>query len=217
MVMRPTLSIVVPTMPGRESTLSRLLNVLEPQLWGDHAAVYVICGPSGLGEKVERGYRVAGEPGNEANEWVAIIDDDDMVSQDYVVTALSYLTDGTPDYLGYPVLCTREGRYWMTNQTWFTPDPNWSTYERGVSPKCLLRRSIGLQVPFMNDYTADMRWCLAATKLVQTYAYVDEGRALYHYDWWPHEYGAGEGRDVGTWDYDPARFTWLGEPEEGTP
>jgi glycosyltransferase involved in cell wall biosynthesis len=84
------LSILICTMPEREGTLGELMDVLEPQLTPD---VEVLIDPDEyptIGDK--RNALVARSSG----EYVCFVDDDDMVSLDYVGRILKAV-EGRPD------------------------------------------------------------------------------------------------------------------------
>ena len=94
------LNVVIPTMAGRESSLSRLLHVLEPQT--DLIDVTIMRGPSGLGDKINQAYRLF------SVGLVAIVDDDDLVSADFGARCSdgSMTASGLAEYIAFPILCT---------------------------------------------------------------------------------------------------------------
>lgn len=204
------LTIAIPTMPGRESTLSRLLHCLEPQVRfiNEHSLtrgieVVVISGPGGLGNKINQAFALPPDEGH-----VVIVDDDDLVRDDFVRTVLD-IYDGTMDYIGWDVLCTAHDRYWMTNHTRANRFGDWKSTDRGPSVKCAVRKAIGRQIVFGNSYEADKAWCRDLVRLIRTHDYIDA--ALYRYDWWEQYAWKSEGRDVGMWPFNPANFTFIEE------
>lgn len=196
------LTIAIPTMPGRESTLSRLLHCLEPQL--PFCDVVVISGPGGLGNKINQAFALPGDG------WVAVVDDDDLVVSDFAETvAVELRSQHYLHYLGYDILCTAHGRYWMTNHTRANRCGDWTGVDRGPSIKGVVAKSIGSQIVFGNGYEADRRWTPELARRIRHHDYIE--RPLYHYDWWEAYAWKAEGRDVGQWPYNPANFTFIEE------
>lgn len=99
-------SILVPTIAQREPLFLRLLGALLPQADEAAGAVEVV------------GYRNAGRPSlgvirdsmlaNARGKYVAFVDDDDMISEDYVSTVLPLLADD-PDHVGFRMEYSEDG------------------------------------------------------------------------------------------------------------
>lgn len=206
------LSVIVPTIPERHSSLSRLLCVLGDQLvdlrtpYG--AEVIVVDGPGLLGDKIGAGLAAA------RGLMSVVVDDDDMVIGDYLRTlAHAARWDGV-DFIGYRIAYTVGGRFSASISHRHDGDNEWVGWDRGISPKCPFRTALGRQVPFGNDFTADREWIKAMAPLIRTGSFVD--RHMYHYDF--SESAStflGDGRrDVGEWPYDRGRFRWLSTTQE---
>jgi glycosyltransferase involved in cell wall biosynthesis len=111
----PRLSILIPTIPSRADLLSRLLKCLEPQLAAANGAVEVIsdCEPS-----ENRGGRPTGCRRNDLvakvqhDGWVASIDDDDLVADDYCSRILAAL-ERDPDCVGIVGVMTTDNTHSM--------------------------------------------------------------------------------------------------------
>jgi hypothetical protein len=197
------LTVIVPTIPGRESMLSRLLHGLGEQDLTD-AEVLVIYGEGGLGHKVNLGLSVA------YGTFSVIVDDDDELAADYVPTVVAAITaNPDADYIGHRIAYIHDGRWTASITHRLEGDPLWDSEPRGVGPKCPFRTAIGASVDFEDDYTADRRWSQAVHALCYQGAFID--RHLYRYDFRPGGsvfVGAGGG-DVGAWPFDPLKFRWL--------
>lgn len=191
------LTIVVPTIPGRESLLSRCLHSITNQ--GD-VAVLVVDGDGRLGDKVV----AAAE--SVATTYMTVVDDDDYLDGGYLSAVLPEL--GVVDYVGFRFVELNCGRF--ENMSASSAEFNlWGRRSRGPVPKGVTRTSIVRSVGFGNGYYADRRWMTAARQHIKRWAFID--RALYVHDWWPVLSSFGDTRtprDVGEWPHGPvARLT----------
>jgi hypothetical protein len=192
-------TIVIPTIPGRESLLSRCLHSITAQP-GD-CQILVIGGDGLLGDKVNRAAQLV------ETEHMTIVDDDDWLADSYVESIEAAL-ETDPDYVGLKVLCTIDGKFMQVNATRGDHD-QWTPYWKGPVPKGVTRTQIWRDTPMGNHYTADRDWMAAAAGKVKTSVFID--RELYFYDYWPNGSSFAPGgnvtRDVGTWPYDRNRVT----------
>lgn len=211
------LSIVIPTMPGRESLLSRCLHSITGQR-GDYEVI-VVGEPEGLashiepGPKIEHGYRAA------AGEYVSVVDDDDEVAADYIERIATeaewiYRTPEYPaliDYIGFGIRWTSGGVYqgtcWTSGgcKVWGQPCRSW---QRCPVPKGVIRTELARKATNGAGYDHDRQWSAEASALVKTW--VDIDRVLYFYDDQSGKWGAG--RDVGQWPFDESKVTRLEMP-----
>jgi hypothetical protein len=100
------LSILVPTVPGRESKLARLLASLDAQTHGRHDVELLVLRDSRsltIGEKRNKMVQIA------RGEYVAFVDDDDAVAADYVETICKSLLQAAPDVLCFTVAVMGHG------------------------------------------------------------------------------------------------------------
>jgi hypothetical protein len=202
------LTICIPTVPGRESLLSRLLWTLQPQL-SDRVEVLVSPGRRPMGDKLNEMFAAA------RGTYVVAIDDDDLVTSDYVAT-ITQLAEHDLDFIGHDILWLEDGRYAGRVRHRIGGDTSWRSLDRGVSPKCPVRTDIARRVRFGNEYTADRAWSAAAHEQCESGTYL--ARCLYIYDHWSDHmvgtspddprYGRPQ-RDVGIWPFDREAFTWL--------
>lgn len=101
------LSILVPTVPGREIKLARLLSELEPQVQRRGDVELLVLRDTRrltIGEKRNKMVAIAD------GEYVVFADDDDAVSPDYVAAICKSLRDERPDVLCFQVRVVGHGR-----------------------------------------------------------------------------------------------------------
>lgn len=198
------ISVCIPTMPGRESTLSRLLHQLD----GHRLDVMVHTRVAPMGDKLNEMFAQA------QGDYVVCVDDDDLFFPS-LIHGIDW--DAQPDFVGWKILVSINGRVAGEVEHRFGQDPQatWTDRYRGVSPKCLVCTDIARQVPFGNEYTADREWSREVQSLCRTAAFVDE--LVYHYDHWesamlgtnPGDKPHAQQRDVGKWSYSKHRPRWL--------
>lgn len=184
----------MPTIPGRESLLSRCLHSITNQS-GRDVEVLVVGGDGRLGDKITAAAAAVG------TDYMTVVDDDDYLDGGYLAAVLPEL--GVVDYVGFRFAELNSGR--LENISTSSAEFNaWGCRNRGPVPKGVTRTSIYETVPFGNDYRADRRWMTAAHRLIKSWAFVD--RVLYVHDWWPNVSsfaGTCEQRDVGEWPHGP--------------
>lgn len=102
----PSWTILVPTLGERRALFERLMAGLLPQLdpYGGRVRVlgWYNDGSPSLPKIRQRLVETAG------TEYVSFVDDDDLVSRDYVAEIVSAL-DNRPDYVGFQVQCYSNG------------------------------------------------------------------------------------------------------------
>ena len=204
--MKPLLTACVPTIPRRESLLSRLLFTLTRQ---PALEVIVATGDAPMGDKVNAMFAAA------RGKFVAVIDDDDMVAEGYMAHLASGL-QGDYDFIGHDVLWLEDGKFAGIVSHSLGGATAWNTLQRGPSPKCPTATHIARNIPFGNDYAADRPWSLAVQQLGRSGGYIPA--PLYIYDHWNgHMVGTSPDdprfsqpqRDVGSWPYAREAVTWL--------
>lgn len=202
------LTICIPTVPARQSLLSRLLFTLERQI-DEGVEVLIADGSRPMGDKLNEMFAVA------AGRYVVAVDDDDLLADDYWPTVRQAVIERR-DFIGYDILWLEDGRFAGIVRHSLDGDPLWRSLNRAVSPKCPVRTELAREVSFGNEYTADRLWSLEVYKRCQTGVHVP--LALYTYDHWnDHMLGTEPSdlrhhrpqRDVGQWPFTPSRFTWL--------
>ena len=144
------LSILVPTIPSRGELLSRLLAILAPQVTPEvEILVNMDSGAKTIGDKRNSLLRAA------EGEYVSSIDDDDLVSSDYIEQLMVGIN------LGVDVVSIR-GLYFENGvhkgetidkpyQAWRTiPGDGTLTFLRGTQHLDAIRREIAQSVKFEN-------------------------------------------------------------------
>lgn len=196
------LTVAVPTIPGRESLLSRCLWSITEQATDE---VHVLCvqGTGGLGDKANLAAL------HTQAQYLTIVDDDDYLDGAYVSTVLPHLQRGV-DYVGFKVVQWIDQRLDGIGSTRGDRD-GYAKRGRnhGPCPKGVTSVDIWRQVPFGNSYTADRVWSEQVFPHIRSHAFVD--RALYVYDHQPatSAFLGGGHRDVGVWPYDASKVEFL--------
>lgn len=201
------LTVIIPTMPGRESPLSRLLHGLSEQD-ESRAEILVLVGRDGLGDKINRGLQEA------SGRLSVLIDDDDEVAADFLSTicdeAMAHKYATPPEFIGYHHAYLKDGVFRGTITYRLDGDPSWTGGAvRGVHPKCPFLTEKGRLVEFGNHYVADQDWSAQMTQLLVGGAFID--RHMYRYDYWRKgsTFTGNGARKVGMWPFDRDRFRWI--------
>jgi len=201
--MSPVLTVFVPTIPGRESLLSRCLWSLS-QVPDERCEILVVHGPGKLGDKYDTAVGAA------TGDMFVMIDDDDWVAADYATTVCDMIDAEGGDMVGYLVASLMNGRYKFTISHRFGGSTNWMRIlDRGPSLKVPTSTNIVRQVPLGNEYDADQRWMLTVAKLVRSGSFID--RHMYMHDYWAGQsaFRDREHGSIGTWPFNPAQFRWV--------
>jgi Glycosyl transferase family 2 len=171
-------SILILTMPERYAMLSRLMLRLMPQLKGRsdiEIIVRTFDSRFALGENRELLRNMS------SGEYINFIDDDDLVSADYVAKIYPLL-DGT-DYISFPVQCYVDGQeswtftYCLKYLHVYGP----MDQSRDISPLHPMRRDLALMVPMEGGREEDIRWAngIRNLNLVRNEYHIE--KILYHY------------------------------------
>jgi hypothetical protein len=197
-----SITVCIPTIPSRRSTLSRALWHLR----GQDCDVLVADGMAPMGDKLNEMFAKA------TTTHVVCLDDDDYLGPERIIDQGFVMAD----FVGYRILWLENGRFAGSVAHRGDGDTTWRTFDRGVSPKCLVRTEIARAHEFGNHYTADREWSEAVQADIETHTFIDQH--LYVYDHWDaHMVGttpdAGRidapQRDVGVWPFDEGAVTWL--------
>lgn len=167
-------TIGILTVPQRKGMLTRLLKVLEPQI-GDRDIEILIND-----QDWEIGAKRQWCLDNAKGEYFCFVDDDDMVSDNYV-DAIYPLLDGV-DYIGFQVQFYWDGEPWKPTyhslqcgvHTIFADD---TAFYRGVSHLNPMRTEVARQGVYEGGFGEDNRW--SALVEPKTEHYIDE--VMYHY------------------------------------
>lgn len=142
--------ILIPTMPARSAMLQGLLAVLEIQMVPG-VAWLTDDGPGSIGTKRQRMIEAA------TADYVAFVDDDDMVAPDYIARIMPCL-ESRPDCVGITMHVTMDGKDWnplpiFQHSLRFRENTNWHGQERTPHHLCPIRRDLCILRRF-----SDKRW-----------------------------------------------------------
>ncbi len=144
--------ILIPTMPGREAMLLRLIKLLEPQIarHGD-ASYFIDAGEGSIGAKRQRMIEKA------TADYIAFVDDDDAVSADYLDRIMRCLAT-KPDCVGITMRVTMDGRDYHPSPIFrhslrYKENFQWHGHDRTPHHLCPLRRSLATRSRF-----PDLMW-----------------------------------------------------------
>jgi hypothetical protein len=184
MTAAPSWTILVPTLGERRALFERMMAGLLPQL-DPYAGRVRVLGRYNDGSPplpkirqslVERA----------ATEYVSFVDDDDLVSRDYVAEIVGALAN-RPDYVGFQVQCYSDGvptgvaYHSLEFKTWRNLT---GRYERDISHLNPIKRSLALRADFSiarPGRPEDRAWVdqLRRARVLKTQVVVP--RILYHY------------------------------------
>jgi hypothetical protein len=144
--------ILIPTMPGREAMLLRLIKLIEPQIARHQAASYFMDpGEGSIGVKRQRMINKA------TADYIAFVDDDDLVSADYLDRIMPCLA-AKPDCVGITMHVTMDGRDYHPSPIFrhslrYKENFQWYGHDRTPHHLCPLRRSLATRSRF-----PDLMW-----------------------------------------------------------
>lgn len=188
-VVEPLWTILVPTLGQRRDLFQRLLDRLLPQVDAARGAVKVVAywnnGERTLPDIRQTLVETCG------TEYLCFVDDDDLVSEDYVASILAAL-ESRPDYVGFRVQCYTDGQrqgvasHSLRHGRWFEDYSQDPGLFRDISHLNPIRASAAKQADFRlvsPGRAEDRRWAFQLRKkmLLQTEVMVE--RVLYHYLW----------------------------------
>jgi hypothetical protein len=174
----PRLSILILTLKSRESMFDRLLSVLGPQCEGLPVEIIVEKddGESCIGDKRNRCLDRA------TGDYIAFIDDDDLVHDEYVELILNGIETGA-DCIGFKSLISKDGKplgeqYWRLDNERFWKDdrnPDWIIWYRRPTHQCAVKRELALQVRFpRQNLLEDIDYIDRLFPLLKTGHFIDE-------------------------------------------
>jgi glycosyltransferase involved in cell wall biosynthesis len=205
MTAAPLWSILVPTLGERRPLFERLMTGLLPQLDPYAGAVRVIGwfnnGSPPLPKIRQCMVETAGTP------YVSFVDDDDLVSPDYVAEIMTALGQD-PDYVGFQVQCYSDGApigvayHSLEFKRWRNLP---GRFERDISHLNPIRTRLALRADFSITRAGraeDRAWAdqLRRARVLQTQVVVP--RILYHY-----LYSTSRAPGAGSRWQDPRRIT----------
>lgn len=188
------LSILICTIPERNTYFNRLKHELQDQIIKSYSEIEVIANdkPGSIGDKRNELLEMA------SGQYVCFIDDDDMISKDYIETLLKGI-ETEPDCISLRGVITWNGerpevfehsiRYkeYKTNKTYRTEEP-FIKYERYPNHLNCIKASIAKQFKFpSSNFGEDTDWAtqLHNSGLLKNEYYTDN--ILYQYLFKPNK------------------------------
>jgi hypothetical protein len=186
--MQPLLTILIPTVVGREAEVDRLIGSIDLQcsILGGYDEVEVIQLKDNkeitIGEKRERLYKMA----NGLFSWQ--IDDDDAIAPDAIQTILAVIKDNPSiPCITFRENCMMNGEYKSSNHSikydrWYD---NFDGYDYVRCPfyKDVIRTDIAKSVPFEYiRYNEDEKFSMAIKPLLTDEAHIDKEIYFYIYE-----------------------------------
>lgn len=176
--MKPILSILIPTIPERESKLAALMSKLQSQI-GELPVEVVAFSDNRkrtIGDKRTGLLRLA------QGDYIAFVDDDDDISEDYVAAILG-AAQSQPDVITFRQHSTYNGlesivEFHAKNQD--APFRPGEVTLRAPWHVCAWKRSkVDSCVFGRSNYGEDIVWCMQARRRVQTSIHIP--RILHYY------------------------------------
>lgn len=193
----PKFSILCATVQNRCDLFAKLHAELKRQADGKPVEIVVACDAKeiSIGKKRQNLLEAA------KGDWIAFVDDDDWISQNYVDKILTAL-EQNPDCVGFKIECSFNGgppQKAVTSIRYlrWAEDRDGYKFVRGIYHKSVVRRSISLGVGFLDlRYGEDRPHSEGLMRLVKKEAFVDA--VLYYYRYHREPFGKKYGI-VGPW------------------
>ena len=207
-----TWDILIPSLNARHGMLDELLDILLPQI--TPVVRVLVCQDNGQLAAAAKCNRLT-ETSNA--EYISFIDDDDLVSADYVAR-ITYALWQKPDYVGFRVRYTADGAPQVpVVHSLQYPGPWKNTDEgnfRDIQQFNPIRRELALLAPWKGGYDADRMRAdrLREMGVVKFEVFVDA--ELYHYRYRSDLTYSPDIRNTLTTDVTPPRrseewLTWI--------
>jgi len=175
------LSILTPTIPGREEKVKALSEKIQSQI-GDLPVEHLIFSDNrkrSIGGKRQALVNIA------RGQYIAFIDDDDDLTDDYVSEILRATESGAD------VITFKQSAFYNEQHSTvvFRLGQKDGTYtNNGITPRnawhnCAWNREKVLGCAFMeSNYGEDLAWCIQARKRVKTEHHIDKVLHIYQHD-----------------------------------
>lgn len=140
------LSLLICSIETRHVFLNRLVSVINPQLT-DQIEMVVNCdnGEKPIGKKRNELIKSA------TGEYVAFIDDDDLIAENYIAKIIQAIGNTNCDCVGIEGIMTTDGKtprkfiHSLQYKTWFEKDEIYYRNPNHLNP---IKREIAIKIPF---------------------------------------------------------------------
>lgn len=181
---KPTLSLLICTLDERAMFLRKLLEMLKPQCTGD-VEIIVDC---------DNRQKTIGKKRNDLmkkakGEYIAYIDDDDVISDDYVAEILYAINKSNPDAVGFKSKISfdglRESTTIMSHEHGWTDEQDPAHTDRRIYYRPIqhlnpVKRKLALKVQFPDiGFEEDKRYAVGLKEIIKTEEFID--KFLYYY------------------------------------
>jgi len=177
-------SIMICSLKARKKYLERLLNILKPQKTNE---VEVLClideGELSIGAKRQKLLN------SSKGKYVAFIDDDDLISDDYVKLILEGI-DKNPDVIGIHLIMNTDGKlsgktyHSLKYDHWFDKngdDPSWRYYYRNPNHLNPIKRELAMKSKYPNISNGEDRvFSMNVLPFLKTEHYIES--PIYFYE-----------------------------------
>jgi len=183
------LSVLVLSIPSRlEKYLIPTYNRLLQQI-GNETCVEVLTlvdnKSMSIGEKRQALLESA------RGKWIAFLDDDDAVSEDYISTLIETLQNKSADVITFEQHCTVNGKEFKVDfrmgnpheRLKTNPDGSLGDIKRPPYHMCVWAAKIAKNIPFQAiSYGEDIEWCSRMYPFVTSETHLDKVLHYYQYD-----------------------------------
>jgi len=178
---KPVLSILIPTMPGRDQKLRSLLSAIDIQISDRNDVELLVLRDSRgmtIGEKRNRMLSIA------RGEYVTFVDDDDEVAGDYVSVIVEGIVAERPDVLCYLVLVEGHGHKRLCRYDPKLRSANYQNeYHRKPNHLMVWRRDVAIKEPFPPIQTGeDTLWADKMVAHVSKVTIIEKILYTYRFD-----------------------------------
>jgi hypothetical protein len=178
-----TFQILVPTIPARAAMLQRLMLALNHQIQNHPgASVHVVHDLPDRKETI--GEKRARAVAESTADYVAFVDDDDLVSRRYLDVIMPLL-DRRPDCCGITVAYYQDGKFQseFEHSLRHRDNPGWSGRRRTPHHLCPIRRDIATEIPFpAQNWGEDYAFAMAILPSLQVEEWCGD-QPIYNYMW----------------------------------
>lgn len=191
------LSILIPTVKGREEKLQRLMDILDPQfdellsesISSGEMPIEILIKEDNKELSIGSKRQLLIEQAN--GEYIVFIDDDDTVSTTYI---RDILNNTGSDAIGFLIDCYSNGKFTGTAKA-SNKYNDWGEYKEGfryvrtIYHKTPHLRKLALQTGFKNmRYGEDYDYCTRLKPLIKSEAFIN--KVLYFYQYNDEEFNA---------------------------